>query len=199
MPEKKFYSYLWLRENGTPYYAGKGTRRRAYWQHGKFYPPPDFARIIIFPMASESLAFESEKALIELFGRKDNGTGILYNLTDGGQGHSGCKTLIERNRRRKGLKHSEEHKRKISKALKGRPRHISMEARRKISKTLMGRKAWPNGRAPYSEETLRRMSLAAIGRIPWNKGQKGLQTAWNKGKTRTNNGQPTLNFTTSTS
>jgi hypothetical protein len=35
-------------------------------------------------MVSEFEAFESEIALIELFGRKDFGTGCLRNLTDGG-------------------------------------------------------------------------------------------------------------------
>ncbi len=85
-----FYSYMWLRANGTPYYVGKGRNRRAFIgsAHG-VHRPKDPSRILVFPMLNETEAFESEKALIELFGRKDNGTGILRNLTDGGDGVSG--------------------------------------------------------------------------------------------------------------
>jgi hypothetical protein len=81
----RVYSYLWLREDGTPYYAGKGTGRRAFTNNGhRVRCPKDCSRILIFPMADEVEAFESEIALIELFGRKDLGTGCLRNLTDGG-------------------------------------------------------------------------------------------------------------------
>jgi hypothetical protein len=82
----EFYSYLWLRVDGTPYYAGKGHGRRAYDRHHGFCPPADRSRIVIFPMLNEAEAFESEIALIELFGRKDLGTGILHNRTNGGDG-----------------------------------------------------------------------------------------------------------------
>jgi hypothetical protein len=66
---QQFYSYLWLREDGTPFYAGKGHGNRAFVR-GRHHlrPPSDRARILIFPMASEMEAFESEKSLIELFG-----------------------------------------------------------------------------------------------------------------------------------
>lgn len=29
-----FYTYFWLRENGTPYYVGKGTGDRAFTSRG---------------------------------------------------------------------------------------------------------------------------------------------------------------------
>ena len=85
----KFYSYLWLREDGSAYYAGKGTGRRAYQRAGHHVrPPKDESRIVVFPMMNEAEAFESEIALIELFGRKDLGTGCLRNRSDGGEGVS---------------------------------------------------------------------------------------------------------------
>lgn len=86
-----FYSYLWLRDDGTPYYVGKGYGNRAYayhW-HRHLNPPKDKSKILVFPMANEAEAFESEVALIELFGRKDNGTGCLRNFTAGGEGMAG--------------------------------------------------------------------------------------------------------------
>lgn len=33
----------------------------------------------------------------------------------------------------------------------------------------------------HSEESLKKMSAAKKGKIPWNKGKKGVQVAWNKG------------------
>ena len=86
-----FYSYLWLRDDGSPYYVGKGAGRRAFFSfgHGRMKCPKNPACIVIFPMLNEAEAFESEIALIDLFGRKDLGTGCLVNLTSGGEGASG--------------------------------------------------------------------------------------------------------------
>lgn len=107
----EFYSYLWLREDGTPYYVGKGTGNRAWVRESHHcFPPKDRSRILIFPQDSEADAFESERALIWLFGRKDIGTGILRNMTDGGDGSSGYKhnpaALVKMQAAHKGKHHS---------------------------------------------------------------------------------------------
>ena len=87
----QFYAYLWLREDGTPYYAGKGCGNRAFIKGvgHRQYPPKDRSRILIFPRANETAAFELERAWIRFFGRKDAGTGCLRNVTEGGEGTSG--------------------------------------------------------------------------------------------------------------
>lgn len=72
----------------------------------------------------------------------------------------------------KGFKHTEETKKKISEANKGKT--VSEERRRKLSKASQGRK--------LSEDAKRKISEARKGKTPWNKGKKGIQTAWNKGK-----------------
>ena len=96
----EFYSYLWLRADGTPYYAGKGKGNRAHIRGShRLRPPDDNSRILIFPMASEADALESEIALIDLFGRKDLGTGCLRNFTNGGDGVSGHRHSDDRKTR----------------------------------------------------------------------------------------------------
>lgn len=87
----QFYTYLWLREDGTPYYAGKGCGNRAYIKGigHRQYPPKDRSRIILIPRANELAAFDLERGLIRFFGRKDLGTGCLRNVTEGGEGISG--------------------------------------------------------------------------------------------------------------
>src|SRR4029077_11347726 len=136
----QFYSYLWLRKNDLPYYVGKGQGNRAFKSVKGHRPPKDKTRIAIFPQDSEAEAFASEIALIELFGRKDLGTGCLINLTDGGEGPAGHRF-------------SEEAKRRMS-VIHSNP---SAEFRAKISATLTGR--------PLAEETKAKMSKVRRGRI----------------------------------
>ncbi len=88
--EKQFYAYMWLRENGTPYYVGKGSGDRAFTSRGHTcHKPKNVSRIVILNRGSEDEAFETEKELIMNWGRKDLGTGCLRNRTDGGDGVSG--------------------------------------------------------------------------------------------------------------
>ena len=81
-----FYTYLWLREDGTPYYVGKGHSVRAYVWHRRIGSAPPPERILIQEFTSEADSFEAEIFLIQFYGRKDLGTGILANRTDGGVG-----------------------------------------------------------------------------------------------------------------
>jgi hypothetical protein len=79
---------MWLRADATPYYIGKGKDLRAFSNQHSVPPPAHHARILIQYWSSAQEAFDMEKFYIRLFGRKDNGTGILRNLTDGGEGQS---------------------------------------------------------------------------------------------------------------
>lgn len=101
-----FYTYLYLRKDGTPYYVGKGCGPRAFVDHGRIHLPVDESRIVVLQRDSEREAFETEKELIANWGRKDLGTGCLHNLTDGGEGSSG-------------IVHSEEWKRFMSELMAG--------------------------------------------------------------------------------
>ena len=84
-----FYTYAYLRADATPYYVGKGTGTRVFDKRRSTHMPSERARVLVQYWPSEEKAFEIEKYYIRLFGRKDNGTGILRNLTDGGEGTSG--------------------------------------------------------------------------------------------------------------
>jgi len=83
-----YYVYLWVREDRTPYYVGKGKEYRAYVKHtwGKrWISPPPKDRIVIvkyFDNEEESYLFEEE--LISVYKRKSEG-GILINRSIGGK------------------------------------------------------------------------------------------------------------------
>ena len=45
---KEYYTYAYLREDGTPYYVGKGKSNRAYSKNRKGLKPPKDKEKIIF-------------------------------------------------------------------------------------------------------------------------------------------------------
>lgn len=160
----KFLVYI-LREPITlkPFYVGKGLKNRPYHyiqriKCNKYPKRPVYDKVFslykkglkpeieIFKKGlTEIDAFELEKELIKKYGRRDMKTGILLNLTDGGEGTSG-------------MKHSEEFKQKfIQRILNnkwGVGRKLSVDAKQKISLKNKGFK--------HSEETKRKLSELAI-------------------------------------
>ena len=87
-----FVVYAYCRKDGTFYYIGKGNPKRPYRWRGKrgINPPKDRSRILILHHGlEEKVSFDYEKKLILFYGRKDVGTGLLKNRTDGGEGTCG--------------------------------------------------------------------------------------------------------------
>jgi hypothetical protein len=117
-----FYTYAYLREDGTPYYIGKGRGYRAWAPHSRCAAgrPSDPNRILLLKKnLTEKEAFRHERYMIAVLGRKDIGTGLLRNMTQGGEGSSGfSEEVIEKIRTARyrqnpwprGSKHSEETK-----------------------------------------------------------------------------------------
>jgi hypothetical protein len=144
-----YYCYCYLRDDFTPYYFGKGSKKRAWTKYaGEVYPPKDKTKIIIVEANLTVIgALAIERRMIRWYGRIDNGTGILRNKTDGGDGSIGSKKPK-----------SKEHKQKISKSLLGKKykngrfssmkgRNHSTESKLKMSKSRLG------GSCVWSEKT----------------------------------------------
>lgn len=134
-----YYVYAYLRKDGTPYYIGKGKERRAFSKQHSVSLPSDYSRIVFCESnLTEIGAIAIERRLIRWYGRKDNGTGILRNKTDGGEGISGCVRIL-----------TESHKQHISISNKGIPRPKSDATKEKIRRSRIGKK--------HSSETILKM------------------------------------------
>ena len=142
----RFYVYAYLREDGTPYYIGKGSSKR--WIHGKndhFKTPKDRSRIVFLETElSELGAFALERRMIWWYGRKDIGTGILRNRTDGGEGMAGAIF-------------SEQHKKKIGNFHRGK---LKTESHKNALRQARSKQV----RKPCSEETKAKISAAKKGK-----------------------------------
>jgi hypothetical protein len=169
--KNQFYTYAYLRKDGTPYYIGKGKGRRAFCNGGRYCRRPPRDRILLLKTGlTEEEAFKHEIYMIAIFGRKDIGTGILWNRCEGGRGNLGVMTgkrhspeTIEKIRKankgnlgRTGQKNTLEHNMKISQAHRGKT--LTSEHRQKLSESHRGK------RRPLSPETKEKIRQSLLGR-----------------------------------
>jgi hypothetical protein len=181
-----YYVYAHLRVDGTPYYIGKGQKKRAWSTCRNIPRPKDDSRIVILESGlTEIGALALERFYIRWYGRRNNGTGILRNLTDGGDGNNGVIMTEETKRKISkansginnpfyGKKHSEETKKKYSESRSG-PNNVnfgkvlSEEHRRKLSEALSGENN-PNFGKNYSEEHKKKITEGVRSFYELNKG-----------------------------
>jgi hypothetical protein len=181
--KNQYYTYAYLREDGTPYYIGKGKEYRAFHKKkGEIKVPPSERIIFLKKNLTEEEAFKHEIYLIAVLGRKDIGTGILRNVTNGGEGNSGFihteKTREKMSISHTGKKKSSETCKKISNTNRGKKcseatillmkqNHFDITGwlwiTNGVDETMISPNSsipegWNKGRKPKSEETLKVMS-----------------------------------------
>lgn len=149
----EYYVYQYVSESGLPYYIGKGKGRRMHRPHTRTVLPPVERRVIIKNGLTNEEAKQLEKELITKYGRKIDG-GILDNIKIN---QWACAV---------GWKHSEETKRKISNANKGKKRTpeqlknykgtVTDEHKEKVRQANLGR--------PYDPVRAAKISATLMGR-----------------------------------
>jgi hypothetical protein len=200
----QYYTYAYLREDKTPYYVGKGKGRRAFNNHKHIPVPKDKNRIIFLKQnLTEEDAFRHEIYMIFIFGRKDLGTGVLHNRTNGGdggtfgqipwnKGKTGVYTPETLNRMKKSLSlsFSGENNPMYGKYGKDHPAYgyeHSKETKNFLSQNQVGEKNHmygrfgennPNYGSKRSEESKIKMSEGRKGEKNHRYGKK----SWNSGK-----------------
>lgn len=174
----EYYVYGYLREDGSPYYVGKGKKSRYIEKNKTVRVPRDRSRIVFYARyLSEESALNIEKYLIQKYGRKIDGSGILRNLTTGGEGTSGTKKdLYGEKNPMYGKKHKKSTKLLISEKAKSRPSPrkgvtLSEETKKKISEKRKGQHAGeknPMYGKNHSVETKENWSRVRSGKRPMN-------------------------------
>lgn len=161
MMENNWYVYKHIRlDTNEPFYIGIGNKKnygRAFeLREDKrnnmwcsiFRKTPIQVEIVLDGLSKDE-ASEKEKYYIKLYGRKDLNTGLLCNMTDGGDGTWNCKRseetkklLSEQKKGDKnpmfGKKHTEEHRIKRIIGMTGKKRTEETKKRQSLSSIKSG-------------------------------------------------------------
>jgi len=134
-----YYTYAYLREDGTPYYIGKGKGQRCYRKGNRNAWTPKRDRILKLKTGlTEEEAYKHEIYMISLYGRKRDG-GILHNVQTGGQGANGRVVSEEEKKDKSEMmkRRWKDDRDKMIKIMKKRPpRQQSDEERRRRSEYM---------------------------------------------------------------
>lgn len=146
------YVYLWIRKDKNKiFYVGAGVKNRAWNLSRRNNLTINVIKKIgkknvyikIIKTKSWEEALDTERKLINKFGRFDKGSGSLTNMTEGGEGAKGrivnIKTrnaVAESNKKRV---YTAEMRENLSKKLKIIKSNVSNETRAKLSKALKGK------------------------------------------------------------
>ncbi len=166
----KYYTYLLINSiDNQPFYVGKGAGSRMY-QHLKESQRADYIKRSVhykilsilkqtgkilyerIDQSDEINAFNLEKELIAKYGRKDNGTGMLCNLTDGGDTGSRMspESVEKRAAKHRGMKRSKKSRQRMKEA--------------QLLNAKRNRELYGTGCSP---EAIKHMSEARKGK-PWS-------------------------------
>ena len=180
------YRHIRLDKN-EPFYVGIGkTINRAYSKYSRnkiwnsIINKSNYQVDILFDNLTWEEACIKEQEFIKIYGRIDNKTGVLSNLTDGGEGT--INYIFTKN-----------HKKLIAEA--NSKRFITNETRKKLSEIHKGKKLSPERYAIHMDTVSKRKVIKGIEHPNFGKKMSEEQKdklrgkrnilAWNSGKKRT--------------
>ena len=177
--------YETFRFEYEPMYVGKGWGNRVtahlrpsirdndvyFHRHLKKMKEENIGFFKIQEDLSEESAFDLETHLISLLGKRVNNTGVLYNLTDGGEGTSGRVSPM------KGKHHSEKTKKRIGEANKGK--HFYWLGKKQPESANIKRSAALRGvpKKPFSEKHIENLKKSHIGKKISEETRQRMRTA----------------------
>lgn len=196
-----YYLYRHIRlDKNEPFYIGIGTiqiigDKYSYYSRSKeksnrniiwnrIVAKTKYRIDIILESKDYNFIKQKEIEFIKLYGRIDLKTGILANLTDGGEGclNISSESLLRRNQKLTGKKRSEEFKKKLSEDRRGEKnpcfgRIFSEEEKINVSKRMKGHTFNLGKKA--TEEHKKNISKSRLGSKHW-RSRKVLNTKTNE-------------------
>ncbi len=188
MNEEKMYVYFHCLPDGTPFYVGKGTKKRARYlyrignqRHQEIVAKYGKAVVIDLQECSdEAGAYEDEQYFIMAL--RERGVDLV-NISSGGAGNGDLPPEVRAKMASRGMlgkTQSDLQRRRVSETHTGK--NVSEETRKKLREARLGKVSPFKGvTGRYTPEQLRRISEGNKGRT-WSEEAKARASLQRKGK-----------------